>query len=380
MSSSPSRPCLAVLATFLCLCVPDIAWAATGCSLSNPEEDIAAFFPEMESYTTHYVSFERQSPSSWNSLPSLLGDPLDPVWETIDVPYALYSVNGPSGLLGYVFGVNQRGRYSNIQVIAAVDSSLQPIEIRLQKIRSPVYRRFQKEDFLRSLAARPLRDYLGFSDCYRSKNPDCDNLPIDDPTDGEGTVDFRAILRGLAKLHLISELLLKPGEHPDPPNREARAEWIGIPGGPKSAPTASRYLHRSMPASLRPQSLLLDLGNERFVPIGTLRNIELVRLDGAALVAGGQGEFRWLANAEGFVAANRTLFGEPLLKDIETGSLWSLSYAEAVVGARAGEPLSSVKVHTRKWEDLSRTEGIELLKPMDPDEKSLDPKRAPQLP
>ena len=54
----------------------------------------------------------------------LLGDALDPVYETSDVPYTLYAVRANGKSLGYVFGANQRGTYSNIQVIAVTEADL----------------------------------------------------------------------------------------------------------------------------------------------------------------------------------------------------------------------------------------------------------------
>lgn len=360
-----SRTTFLLLGTLIFTLVPGLAWAAVGCSLSNPDEDIAAFFPEVESYSTHFVSFERQAPKAWEELPGLLGDPLDTVWETIDIPYSLYKVNGPSGVLGYVFGTNQRGQYSNLQVIVALDSSLQLLEVRLQKIRSPYYRRFENTDFLRSLSDRSLGSYLELSACYRRENPDCRNLPIADPTKGGASIDFRAILRGLAKLHLVSTLLLKPGEHPNPRDRAARAEWIGNPGGPKSSPAATGDLAESRVKKLSPQSLVLDLGDGRVIPEDTFTDLGLVRLNDGAILPNGRGDFRMLNHAEAFALANRTLFGKPLLKDSETGSLWSLDYEEALVGPRAGETLSSKRIPVRRWEEVSRKHPItRILQPV----------------
>ncbi|MDP6942674.1 MAG: DUF3179 domain-containing (seleno)protein, partial [Myxococcota bacterium] len=148
---------------------------------------------------------------------------LDAVYETPDVPYAIYTVNQDGRRLGYAFGTNQRGTFSNIQVVAVTNAEGALQVVYVQKLRSPDHALLKGEDFTAALAAVPLADYPGLVDCYaRGK---CQAVPVKDPTSGRQASDFRAILRALAKLHHVRELLLRPGAVPTYRDDRAMAEY-----------------------------------------------------------------------------------------------------------------------------------------------------------
>ena len=207
----------------------NVALAAVGCSLRNPDADIRRFFPTMTDYSIHLVTFENQNRTGHAELGQKLGGALDPVYEQADTPYTLYVVNQRNQRLGYVFGTNQRGKYSNIQVIAVVDSMLDLQRVYLQKIRSPLFEVFQSDSFGLEMASLSLSSYPSYQDCFQHAS--CDAFPVQDPTNGSESEDFRAIIRALAKLHILSETLLLPGKSPTAPTRRAMAEWIGNVGG-----------------------------------------------------------------------------------------------------------------------------------------------------
>ena len=187
---------------------PRGAQAAVGCSLNDPDEDIQRFFPEMTSYRVHFVTLKKQNPDGTAALERGLGTPLDPVFETADVPYSLYVVEGPQTRLGYVLGSNNRGAHGSIQVIAALDAKGQLLEVYLQKIRSPEASQFRSDAFLDALAEHSLEDFSTQASCYRDGL--CDAALVADPSEGRATEDYHSILRGLAKLHWLQELLLLP--------------------------------------------------------------------------------------------------------------------------------------------------------------------------
>ena len=214
---------LCVLATIL-VSISGRAEAAVGCALNDPEQDLRRFFPEFTDFTTQIVTFQTQNPGALVRLGALLGDKLDPIYETADVPYNLYAVSRNGERLGHVFGANQRGRYSNIQVILITDADLQLKDVYLQKIRSPSWEAFRSERFLGELLTVPLESYPTFKACY--VDGDCDGLPIADPTGGQETEDFRHILRAMAKLHLLTRLLHHPVSPRPPDNLQARAERL----------------------------------------------------------------------------------------------------------------------------------------------------------
>ena len=207
----------------------NVATAAVGCSLRDPDADIRGFFPTMTDYSVHLVTFVNQNPLGQNTLREKLGTTLDPVYEQADTPYSLYIVNQDNKRLGYVFGTNQRGKYSNIQVIAVVDAMLNLQRVYLQKIRSPFFEIFQSDEFGTEMATIPLSSYPSHQSCFR--DADCEKFPVKDPTQGSASDDFRAIIRALAKLSILSDTLLRPGQSPVPPSSRAMAEWIGNAGG-----------------------------------------------------------------------------------------------------------------------------------------------------
>jgi hypothetical protein len=263
------------------LSLPSLGHAAVGCSLQNPDTDIRRFFPEMTNYSIHLLTYARQAPEAHDELRRRIGQDLDSVYEVPDTPYTLYVVNGQGRRLGYVFGTNQRGKYSNIQVVAIVDAELKLQHVYIQKIRSPAFEAFQAEDFGLALAALPLSQYPTHQACYI--DGDCAQLPVVDPSEGTQSEDFRAIVRALAKLEILSETLLQPGSSPVPRNSDAREEWIGNAGGVEP----SRQVREDPPfdepshSALSPEAqvVLWTVGDEsRIFPVAMLTQTPIVRL------------------------------------------------------------------------------------------------------
>ena len=62
-----------------------------------------------------------------------LGDKLDPVYESVDVPYAFYTVLKGNEVIGLVHGVNQKGTYGGMQVILATDLAGKIVDFYLPK-------------------------------------------------------------------------------------------------------------------------------------------------------------------------------------------------------------------------------------------------------
>ncbi len=214
------------------------AQAATGCALNDPEGDLRRFFPELTAFRTHYVTFERQGTGGHEELGRRLGDRLDPVYETQDVPYTLYVVDEGGERAGYVFGANQRGTFSNIQVIAVTGARLELKDIYLQKIRSPAWEAFKSEAFRKELLSVPFERYPTLAGCYAQG--ECRDAPLRDPSEGKASEDFRHIVRALAKLRLLAEILLTPGSWERSYSEEALAEWVALAWDGEPAPEVER--------------------------------------------------------------------------------------------------------------------------------------------
>jgi len=238
------------------------AEAAVGCTLDNPQDDLARFFEGFTDFTVHTLSFAIQAPEKHVTLGKRLGGELDTLYETPDVPYALYTVRREGDLLGYAFGANQRGTYSNIQVVAVTNANGTLTDVYLQKLRSPDFEAFTSRDFTRQLSDIPFARFGTFSDCYLKGK--CDDLPVSDPTEGRQGEDYRAILRTMAKLHHISTLLLRPGQPPLSHHPRALAEhldllWVPEQGfGPLDTPSKVP-VSEATPYILDPEALVAAL-------------------------------------------------------------------------------------------------------------------------
>jgi hypothetical protein len=343
--------------------------AVVGCSLSNPDQDIARLFPEMTSYRVHFLTFKTQAPEGLRALESGLQMPLDPIFETEDVPYALYIVDGEKGRLGYVFGANNRGAHSSIQLIAAIEATGELRTLTLQRIRSPSATSFRAESFLNALVQVGFE--ANFMPCYRDGL--CENAPVSDPSKGQSKEDYRAILRGLTKLGLLKELLLQPLRNPTPRTPASRAEWIG------------NFRGRELVAAAPKQLLALPLSDEAFAPtdpvfiwglgetalvwpIADLEQHTLLEMQignqSLLLAKASLNSNPVLWAPEGPTAFRSTqdiLFEDQIYMDMQSGSQWSLSLGESVYGVASGRSIRrALGGMTLSWKEAQST-GLHLM-------------------
>jgi hypothetical protein len=323
------------------------AVAAVGCSLANPDQDIARLFPGMTSYRVHFLSFKTQAPDGLKAFELGLGTPLDPLFETADTPYTLYIVNRKNERLGYVFGANNRGAHSRIQLIGALDPEGELKSLTLQRIRSPEAPQFRSEAFLSDLRQAGFQEDFGA--CYRDNQ--CDAVTVADPSQGRAAKDYRAILRGLTKLKLLKELLLQPTANLVPRTDRARAEWIGnfrgpelIAARPQRLPTKALAVDAFAP---KDQVFVWGLGTSALVwPVQALNQHPLLEMQVA-------GQSILLASAslntnpvvlaptgpQALRSTRDVLFEDQVYMDMQSGSQWSLSLGQSVYGPAAGQSI-----------------------------------------
>src|SRR5688572_1678312 len=105
------------------LAAPGQALAAIGCTLSNPAQDLKYLFPEMSSYREELKEFPRLEGGRglFQALEERLGGDLDPIYETYETPYTVYSVFKGRERIGIVHGVNVPGKGGVIQVFLSTD-------------------------------------------------------------------------------------------------------------------------------------------------------------------------------------------------------------------------------------------------------------------
>jgi hypothetical protein len=175
-------------------------YAAVGCTLNDPDRDIKRLFPKATNYKTEFITIkERGGRKLAKEIEAKLKDKLEPTYESIDVPYAYYTVLSKKQTIGYVHGVNQKGMYGGMQLILATDPNGMIIDFYYQKISSPESKRFRDKKFTKQFRGLTLADFYKRDLKKQIKNPS-----------EKSTEDYLATLRGIRKnLILHDEFKLK---------------------------------------------------------------------------------------------------------------------------------------------------------------------------
>ncbi|MDR1323730.1 MAG: hypothetical protein LBK68_04750, partial [Candidatus Margulisbacteria bacterium] len=93
--------------------------AAVGCDLNDPDRDIlligAFYYTSLKppiTYKTEYLSLTKLGgEKTLREVEERLGDKFSGLYETIDVPYTLYTLYQGEKIIGYIHGINQKGKY-----------------------------------------------------------------------------------------------------------------------------------------------------------------------------------------------------------------------------------------------------------------------------
>jgi len=173
------------------------AYAAVGCSLTDPDRDVKRIFPASTGYKTTFITIkERGGEVLKKQIEEKFQDKFEPVYESIEVPYAFYTVLKGKDAVGYIHGVNQKGKFGGMQLIVAIDLSGRIVSFYYQKMSSPEAGKFMDNKFTSKFNGLTLDDLMN------------GKFSISDPS-VKSPEDFRATLRGLKKnMLLINTLLL----------------------------------------------------------------------------------------------------------------------------------------------------------------------------
>lgn len=185
-------------------------FAAVGCELNNPDRDVKRLFPDSTGYKTIYVSIAQKGGSSLlQQIEKRLGDRFTGLYETIDVPYTMYQVLRGKELIGFIHGVNQKGRYGGIQVFVALDLEGNILSFYFQKLTSKQAKTLRSPEFGRLFVGLNLKDFYGY-DVLSGRATESSGVErIKNPAP-EAEDDFRAALRATKKnLILVDEFLLE---------------------------------------------------------------------------------------------------------------------------------------------------------------------------
>jgi hypothetical protein len=196
---------LSALMMTAALLLPQQALAAIGCTLSNPAQDLKYLFPEMSTYKEELKEFTRTDDGKalFAALRERLGGDLDPIYETYETPYTVYSVFKGKEKLGIVHGVNVPGKGGVIQVFLSTDpKSARVRRFFFQRLESPAAKALRDKAFRAQFEGLTLADFYKH-DYYAAAEPgaEADKVgKLKRPAVGpEGEADVQTSLRGVRK-------------------------------------------------------------------------------------------------------------------------------------------------------------------------------------
>lgn len=196
---------LLIFMTFVVLAVPQHVFAAIGCTLTNPAEDLKYLYPDMTTYREDLNEFPtlKGGTELFSALRERLGSDLDPIYETFETPYTIYSIFKGPNKIGVVHGVNVPGKGGVIQVFLSMDPKT--AEIRrffFQRLESPAGPQLRSKEFLRQFEGLTLGEFYKH-DYYAAVDPGAkaDKVAAIKPPalDDSGRPDYDASLRGIRK-------------------------------------------------------------------------------------------------------------------------------------------------------------------------------------
>ncbi len=184
--------------------------AAVGCDLNDPDRDVKRFFPDSTGYKTEYLSVEKVGGEAlYQKMEQQLGDKFSGIYEKIDVPYTVYTILQNGTPIGYIHGVNQKGKFGGMQVFLILDTQGGIQNFYFQKLTSKQAEQLRSVDFGKQFIGLNLEDFADY-DVAAHTFPQTSKLArIKNPVPSE-TEDFYAALRGVKKnLILMDNFIFK---------------------------------------------------------------------------------------------------------------------------------------------------------------------------
>jgi len=136
-----------------------------------------------------------------------LGDEFNGIYETLDVPYTLYAIYKGAKILGYIHGINQKGRYGGLQVFLAFDENLAIKDFYFQKLTSKKAKEMRSPEFAKQFKGLSFADFADY-DPKTNSGGSARVQSIQNPNPDDDT-DFKAALRAVKKNFILAEIFLK---------------------------------------------------------------------------------------------------------------------------------------------------------------------------
>jgi hypothetical protein len=178
-------------------------YAAVGCDLNDPDRDVKRLFPGATGYKTIYASIDKKGGASLLAkIEERLGDKFTGLFETADVPYTIYEIYSGKARVGYIHGVNQKGKYGGIQVFLSLDTSGVIKNFYYQRLTSKEGKLLRSGTFAAQFIGLSLKEFYRYDVSTGTGGP-----AIKNPAPA-AEQDFRATLRATKKnLILMDEFI-----------------------------------------------------------------------------------------------------------------------------------------------------------------------------
>ncbi len=230
---------LSILALLIVLAWQPQAQAAIGCTLTNPAQDLKFLFPEVTSFREEVREFRmlENGRQLYDELRKRLGGDLDPVYESFDTPFTVYSVYKGETLIGIVHGVNIPGRGGVIQVFLSTDPETGVVrQFFFQRLESRIARLLRDKRFRERFNGLSLADFY-MHDYFSQADPgnNSDKVgSIESPLKkDQDDFDYRSTLRGIRKNLILLDYFVYSHMH-EPFYERASALLQAKPGNPKN--------------------------------------------------------------------------------------------------------------------------------------------------
>ena len=182
-------------------------FGAVGCDLNDPDRDVKRLFPQSTSYRTAYLSLDKLGGTSLlKEIEKRLGDKFTGLYETIDVPYTVYTIYKGDAVIGYIHGINQKGQYGGLQVFLSYDAQGNIRGFYYQKMTNRKAAGLRSDDFAKQFVGLTLADFQSYNP-QTASGGSAKVTAIKNPSTEDST-DFNATLRAVKKNLILTDIFV----------------------------------------------------------------------------------------------------------------------------------------------------------------------------
>lgn len=186
---------------FLMIGFTNNVFGAVGCDLNDPDRDVKRLFPSSTGYKTTYMSLEKLGGDAMlKNVEERLGDKFSGLYETIDVPYTIYTIFNNKNTIGYIHGINQKGKYGGLQVFLGYDIKGKITNFYYQKLTSRDAKYLRSTEFATQFKGLSLLDFNDYNPKTHAGIPK--NIATLDDS------DFWATLRAVKKNLILMDIFI----------------------------------------------------------------------------------------------------------------------------------------------------------------------------